>query len=115
MSTTTYKFTEFNEGRIKVLKSLFEEAWAANPNGDKNRAWFVFHRLEETRQINGEALRDKYTEYVNYLLPFQNDKFTKSNKVLENFEQFMVTGLYKNEYKSAIKLDPGRDKYLYGI
>ena len=114
MKKEDYKFPVFDDNRIRVLQGYFNEIWQLNPLGNEDQAWYMFKRAEEVRNIPGEILKDKYTEYVNYITPFQNTKYTKSDKILLSLAEYITKELYNQSFKNAIKPNLIRDGYLYG-
>ena len=114
MAMETYKFQELSPEREKIIRDCFEETWSVYPNGTKENHWHVFYKAEIDRVIPAEILKAKYIEYVNSLLPFQNDKFTKKEHVIESLVDFIYHRKYLQEHKPPQKSNPQRDKYLYG-
>ena len=110
-----YKFVELSPEREKVIRECFEEAFAINPAGLKENYFHHFRQVEINRDATAEEVRDKYISYVNTLLPFQNEKFTRKEHLIKNLYEFVYARLYKQEFKPPSKSNPKRDKYLYGI
>ena len=110
-----YKFQEYNENRKKVIYECFLEAYNLYPTGILENTYYVFEQCETSRTIPAENLRDKYIEYVNSLLPFQNEKYTKSEHIIKKLYQFISERMYLQKFSIPKKSNPTRDKYLYGI
>jgi hypothetical protein len=110
-----YKFQEYNEERKKVIYECFLEAYNLFPTGIPENAYQMFEQCETSREIPAEALRDKYIEYVNALLPFQNAKYTKPEYTIKRMTQFISERMYLQRFSIPQQSNPERDKYMYGI
>ena len=110
-----YKFPEFNEERRKIIYECFLEAYNLFPTGIPENAYTMFEQCETAREIPAELLRDKYIEYVNSLLPYQKEKYTKSEHMIKKITQFISERMYLQKFSIPKKSNPTRDKYLYGI
>lgn len=110
-----YKYPDLNEAREAQIEACFEDAWNVNPTGIKDNCFLDFKKQEINRNIPAEILRDRYIAYVNFCLPHQNEKFTKSQFIIKNISDYCYYRMYEQEFKNAMKSNSKRDKYLYGI
>jgi hypothetical protein len=96
----------------------FEVLWELNPMGIKeNTYWVVKQFLQgeptdsEGKVINFDRFCELYKNYVEFLEPYQNEKYTKTGYDIKNLQEFINGFLYLKSFKKPKKL---RDQYLFG-
>ena len=96
----------------------FDNLWEINPKGSKEAAYYITRnflndgvRDEQERVIDFDILYTKYKEYVSYLEPYQNGKYTKASHEIVSIDDYIGQQLYMRSYRAPKK---SRDNYLFG-
>jgi hypothetical protein len=107
-------------GTIEWFTSVF---FAINPVNASNGAslnsayYYASKAIGDTLPggviLTWEELLKRYTDYYNYKLPLQNDKYTRKQDIIQTIEDYCYEKMYQSDY-SKIQERPA-DKYLFGI
>jgi hypothetical protein len=107
-------------GTLEWFASVF---FAINPinasNGASlNSAYYYASQaigqiLPNNEILTWEELLKRYTDYYNYKLPLQNDKYTRKQDLIETIEDYCYNKTYMSDYSKA--QERPADKYLFGL
>lgn len=106
---------------VPSYEQFMDQLYSINPVGTATMYYDQMLRVLNSQLYDGttltfELLVKRYTDYVNYLKPFNNVKdkqYIKKDKEIKGVGEYIVLGLYKNDYSNNLRTD--NDFYLFGI